>query len=169
MEHKHKLILIIGPASLSILIVLFFIIYLCRKRPTKDESTNLESGFEFKEGAETETEDLIKFQCGEDLTVHDILDAPGEVIGKSSYGTLYSASLLRDNSVILLRFLRPSCSGRMKEVVALIQLLGSIRHPNLVPLCAFYAGARGEKLLVHPFYGRGNLGQFIRGIIAFWS
>ncbi|GFY84399.1 protein kinase superfamily protein [Actinidia rufa] len=162
MEHKHKLILILGPASLSILIVLFFIIYLCRKRPTKYESANLESGFEFKEGAETETEDLIKFQCGEDLTVQDILDAPGEVIGKSSYGTLYSASLLRANSVILLRFLRPACTGRMKEVVPLIQLLGSIRHSNLVSLWAFYAGPRGEKLLVHPFYGRGNLEQFIR-------
>lgn len=122
----------------------------------------MEAGFETKRIGDAETEELIRFQCGEDLTVHDILDAPGEVIGKSSYGTLYRASLNRVNSVVVLRFLRPACTGGMKEVVPLIQVLGSIRHDNLVPLIAFYGGPRGEKLLVHPFYGRGNLAQFIR-------
>lgn len=122
----------------------------------------MEAGFESRHVGDAENEELIKFQCGEDLTVHDILDAPGEVIGKSSYGTLYRASLIRVNSVVVLRFLRPACTGGMKEVVHLIQVLGSIRHDNLVPLMAFYGGPRGEKLLVHPFFGRGNLAQFIR-------
>ncbi|THG12767.1 hypothetical protein TEA_028986 [Camellia sinensis var. sinensis] len=117
-------------------------IYLCRRRSSRDESIDAESEFEFKERGELGTEDLIQFQCGEDLTVHDILDAPGEVIGKSSYGTLYMASLMRTDSVLLLRFLRPTCTVKMKEVVPVIQLLGSIRHPNLVPLRAFYAGSR---------------------------
>lgn len=125
----------------------------------------MEANFECKEiGGAVKSEDfLIKFQDVEDLTVHELLDAPGEVIGKSSYGTLYSASLVNSNSLKLLRFLRPTCTVRMKEVVPIIELLGSIRHPNLVPLNAFYAGPRGEKLLVHPFYGLGNLAQFIRG------
>ncbi|KAA8533899.1 hypothetical protein F0562_031416 [Nyssa sinensis] len=106
--------------------------------------------------------DIEGFSGGEDLTIHDILEAPGEVVGKSSYGTLYRASLLKINSITLLRFLRPACTGRPKEVVPAIQFLGSIRHPNLVPLRAFYAGPKGEKLLVYPFYGRGTLAQFIR-------
>ncbi|KAL7229438.1 hypothetical protein ACSBR2_008031 [Camellia fascicularis] len=162
MEHKHKLILILALTSFSISIIVILMIYLCRRRSSRDESIDAESGFEFKERGELGAEDLIQFQCGEDLTVHDILDAPGEVIGKSSYGTLYMASLMRTDSVLLLRFLRPTCTVKMKEVVPVIQLLGSIRHPNLVPLRAFYAGSRGEKLLVHPFYGRGNLTQFMR-------
>lgn len=127
----------------------------------------MEAGFESRHVGDAENEELIKFQCGEDLTVHDILDAPGEVIGKSSYGTLYRASLIRVNSVVVLRFLRPACTGGMKEVVHLIQVLGAIRHDNLVPLKAFYGGPRGEKLLVHPFFGRGNLAQFITGNNAF--
>ncbi|XAR66104.1 Non-specific serine/threonine protein kinase [Bertholletia excelsa] len=163
MENKHKLVLIAGLASLSTLIIFIFAICLCRRRPAKETPSDAESGFEFEEGGEDETEDLIRFQGGEDLTVPDILDAPGEVIGKSSYGTLYRASLLGTDSDVLLRFLRPACTGKMKEVVPAIQLLGSIRHPNLVPLWAFYAGPRGEKLLVHPFYARGNLAQFIKG------
>ncbi|KAE9465061.1 hypothetical protein C3L33_03058, partial [Rhododendron williamsianum] len=145
METQHKLILIIVPVTFSLLLlILFFIIFLRRKRPTKNEPAQMEAGFESRHVGDAENEELIKFQCGEDLTVHDILDAPGEVIGKSSYGTLYRASLIRVNSVVVLRFLRPACTGGMKEVVHLIQVLGSIRHDNLVPLMAFYGGPRDE-------------------------
>ncbi|KAI5670283.1 hypothetical protein M9H77_10647 [Catharanthus roseus] len=61
------------------------------------------------------------------------------------------------NSLALLRFLRPACTLRMKEVIPIIEFSGSIWHPCLVPLCAFYAGPRGEKLMVHPFYRLGKL------------
>lgn len=79
---------------------------------------------------------MIRFQGAEDLSVHDILEAPGEVIGKSSYGTLYRANLMSTNSLALLRFLRPACTLRMEEFLPIIEFLGSLRHPNLVPLCA---------------------------------
>ncbi|KAD7480355.1 hypothetical protein E3N88_03491 [Mikania micrantha] len=129
------------------------------------ESRDKEANPEFKEMGVEETEmkgDFIRFEGGEDLTCFDILDAPGEVIGKSSYGTLYRANLLSD-SVLLLRFLRPACTiEKVQDVMHVVQLLGSVRHPNLVPLCGFYSGPRGEKLLVYPFYRRGNLAQFIR-------
>ncbi|KAK4840798.1 hypothetical protein QYF36_018445 [Acer negundo] len=65
-------------------------------------------------------------------------------------------------AVRFLRFLRPVCTTRDKDFGDLIELLGYTRHPNLVPLLGFYAGPRGEKLLVHPFYKLGNLSQFIR-------
>ncbi|KAL2558360.1 Protein kinase domain-containing protein [Forsythia ovata] len=140
------------------------LLHIQRRRRRQNVSRDIEASIERKEiGGVVNTEDfLIKFQDVEDLTVHELLDAPGEVIGKSSYGTLYRASLVNSNSLTLLRFLRPTCTLRMKEVVPIIELLGSIRHPNLVPMKAFYAGPRGEKLLVHPFYGLGNLAQFIR-------
>ncbi|KAE8703475.1 HAD superfamily, subfamily IIIB acid phosphatase [Hibiscus syriacus] len=92
-----------------------------------------------------------------------LLDAPGEVIGKSSYGTLYKALFQRSNSVRLLRFLRPVCALRGEEFFDVVRQLGCIRHPNLVPLLGYYAGPRGEKLLVHPFYWQGNLAQLIKG------
>lgn len=160
MDHKRKLILILTLISLPIFLILCFLIYFCRNRAHKPDP--IESGLEVKDGETSESEDLIRFEGGEDLTVYDILEAPGEVIGKSSYGTLYRACLVRNNSVLLLRFLRPACALKLKEIVPLIQTLGSIRNPNLVPLRAFYAGPRGEKLLVHPFYLRGTLADFIR-------
>ncbi|XP_047333969.1 putative kinase-like protein TMKL1 [Impatiens glandulifera] len=168
MENKYKLLLIIALPFLFTIAVFFFVIYycyLCRRTHKTVESTtpDLEENRKGKEEEEeVETEDLMKFQGGEDLTSHDILEAPGEVIGKSSYGTLYEANLISTETVAVLRFLRPACAGKLKEVVPLIQFLGSVRHQNLVPLHAFYAGPRGEKLLVYPFLGKGNLEQFIR-------
>ena len=165
MRKLHKLLLILGIPTSCIILLLLFMIYFWffKKRPAKDELK--EANFdESNERDDLGKDDiLIKFQGGENLTVHDILDAPGEVIGKSGYGTLYRASLLSADTVMLLRFLRPTCTGKLDQVVPLIQALGSIRHPNLVPLCAFYAGPRGEKLLVYPFYSNRNLSQFIRG------
>lgn len=147
-------------SSFALFVSLALICIFRRKWCSKDESWDKESNFEVEE-LEMKA-DLIKFEGGEDLTCFDILDAPGEVIGKSSYGTLYRANLVRNDSVVVLRFLRPACTEKVQDVMQVVRLLGSIRHPNLVPLCGFYVGARGEKLLVQPFYRRGNLAQFIR-------
>ncbi|XP_071736506.1 putative kinase-like protein TMKL1 [Rutidosis leptorrhynchoides] len=164
MEKKHLIILIVTSSSTFVLLVICFLV--CRrKRSSSNESWDKEANPESKESGVEEIEmkgDFVRFHGGEDLTCFDILDAPGEVIGKSSFGTLYRANLLSD-SVLLLRFLRPACTtGKVQDVMHVVQLLGSIRHPNLVPLCGFYSGPRGEKLLIHPFYRRGNLAQFIR-------
>ncbi|KAD5961335.1 hypothetical protein R6Q59_014279 [Mikania micrantha] len=164
MEKRHMIILIVTLSSFSFaLFVILFLICACRRK--RNESWDEESNPNVKENGVEEIEmkgDFIRFEGAEDLTCFDILDAPGEVIGKSSYGTLYRANLLSD-SVLLLRFLRPACTiGKVQDVMRVVQLLGSIKHPNLVPLCGFYSGPRGEKLLVHPFYKRGNLAQFIR-------
>ncbi|KAL3647522.1 hypothetical protein CASFOL_008490 [Castilleja foliolosa] len=163
MEHKYKLILIIGLTSFSFAAIIFLAVFCLLKRKARNVFSETEAAFRCKEEQGLVfTGDLIKFQGGEDLSVHEILEAPGEVIGKSSYGTLYRACLADSNSLTLLRFLRPTCTLRIKEVMPIVELLGSLRHPNLVPLNAFYAGSRGEKLMVHPFYGNGNLAQFIR-------
>ncbi|OWM79433.1 putative kinase-like protein TMKL1 [Punica granatum] len=132
------------------------------KRNREEEDEEQEEEEEEEEEKELYEEDLITFQGGEGLTICDILEAPGEVIGKSKYGTLYRAELHRVGSVKLLRFLRPACAAPDDDLASAVDVLGRIRHSNLVPLLGFYAGPRGEKLLVHPFCGFGNLAEFIR-------
>ncbi|XP_031281977.1 putative kinase-like protein TMKL1 [Pistacia vera] len=164
MRNTHMLKLVLGLTSATVFIIFVVIVFFFRKRAAKDEQDDLEANNKHTNGeTDIEREDLVTFQGGEDLTICDILDAPGEVIGKSNCGTLYKALLPRSGSVRLLRFLRPVCATRDKEFGDLIELLGCIRHSNLVPLLGFYAGPRGEKLLVHPFYKHGNLAEFIRG------
>ena len=84
------------------------------------------------------------FEGGQDLTIPGILEAPGDGIGKSSYCTLYKANLSINNSILLLRFLKPACSGMIREVIVAINAIGLIRHPNLVPLRALYMGSLAE-------------------------
>lgn len=120
------------------------------------------------ECTEAEEEELVVFAGGEHLRIQDILNAPGEVVAKSSYGTFYRATLKRNSdgdgsAVMLLRFLRPVCIGRSEEIRPAIRLIGLVQHPNLVPLRSLYVGPRGEKLFVYPFYSAGNLAQFLKG------
>ncbi|KAF5475649.1 hypothetical protein F2P56_007430 [Juglans regia] len=161
MMNTHMLILVLGLTSTALLVVLILVILFYPKRTVKNGREDMEN-MDQKYGVEARIEDLITFHGGQDLTISDILDAPGEVVGKSNYGTLYKALMQQSTTLRLLRFLRPVCCARGEEFVDVIQLLGCIRHPNLVPLLGFYAGLRGEKLLVHPFYRRGNLAEFIR-------
>lgn len=167
MEKIYKLVLIVTLSISFVIFILSALICVCRrKRKRKDESWDKEASFESKQKGIEQMEisgELIRFKGGEDLSSVDILDAPGEVIGKSSYGTLYRANMAMNNSVVCLRFLRPTCTKKVQDLMYAVQVIGSIRHPNLVPLYGFYSGTRGEKLLVHPFYGSGNLAQFIKG------
>ncbi|XP_008802506.2 putative kinase-like protein TMKL1 [Phoenix dactylifera] len=170
MEKHQKIQMTLGVMSPFLVLLLLYALYCCFRRRFgwRRERESLEGGgfgYEEEEGVK-EAEELIGFAGGEHLTVHDILDAPGEVVGKSGYGTLYRASLQRSGSVMLLRFVRPACVGRTKDILPAIRMLGLVRHPNLVPLSALYVGPRGEKLFVHPFYAAGTLSRFLRDGVA---
>ncbi|KAL6011569.1 hypothetical protein ACLOJK_002017 [Asimina triloba] len=155
-QRSETISVAIGVVSAILLLLLFIILfaYFLWRKAVGEQSAELGVFGHFEI---TEAEDLISFPGGQNLTIHDILDAPGEVLGKSTYGTVYKASLQRSGSVALLRFLRPTCTRRVKEIFPAIRILGFVRHPNLVPLQAFYSGTRGEKLLLSPFFGNGNV------------
>ncbi|XP_010940648.1 putative kinase-like protein TMKL1 [Elaeis guineensis] len=93
---------------------------------------------------------LIVFQGGEHLTLEDVLNATGQVIEKTSYGTVYKAKLA-DGGTIALRLLREGSCKDAASCLPVIRLLGRARHENLVPLKAFYQGKRGEKLLISDY------------------
>ncbi|XP_041003005.1 putative kinase-like protein TMKL1 [Juglans microcarpa x Juglans regia] len=135
----------------------------------KKRKSRGESGDEFEEGEDIEDGDgdgdvgvgvgvgggggegkLILFQGGEHLTLEDVLNATGQVLEKTSYGTVYKAKL-SDGGTIALRLLREgSCKDR-SSCLPVIKQLGKIRHENLIPLRAFYHGKRGEKLLIYDY------------------
>lgn len=93
---------------------------------------------------------LVLFQGGEHLTLEDVLNATGQVMEKTSYGTVYKAKLA-DGGTIVLRLLREgSCKDR-SLCLPVIKQLGRIRHDSLIPLRAFYQGRRGEKLLIYDY------------------
>ncbi|XP_057964740.1 putative kinase-like protein TMKL1 [Malania oleifera] len=99
---------------------------------------------------------LILFQGGEHLTLEDVLNATGQVMEKTNYGTVYKAKL-SDGGNIALRLLREgSCKDR-SSCLPVVKQLGRIRHENLISLRAFYQGKRGEKLLIYDYLPNKSL------------
>ncbi|XP_052170793.1 putative kinase-like protein TMKL1 [Diospyros lotus] len=123
-----------------------------KKRKSREEDEEeLEEGEDEENGGGGGGEGkLILFQGGEHLTLDDVLNATGQVMEKTSYGTAYKAKLA-DGGTIALRLLREgSCKDR-GSCLPVIKQLGRIRHENLIPLRAFYQGLRGEKLLIYDY------------------
>ncbi|KAL6210899.1 hypothetical protein ACLB2K_016129 [Fragaria x ananassa] len=124
----------------------------------KKKNSSAESNYELEEGDDEENGGLgdgggdqgrlILFQGGEHLTLDDVLNATGQVLEKTSYGTVYKAKLA-DGGTITLRLLREGSCKDGSLCVPVIKQLGRIHHENLIPLRAFYQGKRGEKLLIY--------------------
>ncbi|EPS73747.1 hypothetical protein M569_01008 [Genlisea aurea] len=101
-------------------------------------------------GEQSDEGKLILFPGGEHLRLEDILNATGQVIEKSNYGTVYKAKL-GDGGTIALRLLKEDCCRPRSSFLPAVKQIGKIRHENLIPLKAFYEGKRGEKLLIHDY------------------
>ncbi|KAG1361422.1 Kinase-like protein TMKL1 [Cocos nucifera] len=118
-----------------------------RKRGRSGEEEEMEIEEDGNNGGEGK---LMVFQGSEHLTLDDVLNATGQVMEKTSYGTVYKAKLA-DGATIALRLLREGSCKDVASCFPVIRLLGRARHENLVPLRAFYQGKRGEKLLIYDY------------------
>ncbi|XP_010532869.1 PREDICTED: putative kinase-like protein TMKL1 [Tarenaya hassleriana] len=147
--------LVIGLMTGAVVVASLLIGYMQNKR-RKNEIDSEEDDLEEAEEIENSDKDggegkLIVFHGGEHLTLEDVLNATGQVMEKTSYGTVYKAKL-SDGGTIALRLLREgSCCKDRSACLPVIKQLGRIRHENLVPLRGFYEGKRGEKLLIYDY------------------
>ncbi|KAL1223524.1 putative leucine-rich repeat receptor-like protein kinase IMK3 [Cardamine amara subsp. amara] len=96
------------------------------------------------------------------FTADDLLCATTEIMGKSTYGTVYKATL-EDGSQVAVKRLREKITKSQKEFENEINVLGRILHPNLLALRAYYLGPKGEKLVVFDYMSRGSLATFLHG------
>ena len=135
-----------------------------KKRKSRGETEE-----EYEEGEDDENGSggsgdgkLILFQGGEHLTLEDVLNATGQVMEKTSYGTVYKAKLA-DGGSIALRLLREGSCKDSNSCLPVIKQLGRVRHENLIPLRAFYQGKRGEKLLIYDYLPNRSLHDLLHG------
>ncbi|KAG7543738.1 Protein kinase domain [Arabidopsis thaliana x Arabidopsis arenosa] len=89
-----------------------------------------------------------------------LLKASAEVLGKGTFGSSYKASF--DHGLVLaVKRLRDVVVPE-KEFREKLQVLGSLSHPNLVTLIAYYF-SRDEKLVVFEYMSRGSLSALLHG------
>ncbi|OEL32550.1 putative leucine-rich repeat receptor-like protein kinase IMK3 [Dichanthelium oligosanthes] len=103
---------------------------------------------------------LVHFDGPLSFTADDLLCATAEILGKSTYGTVYKATM-EDGSYVAVKRLREKIAKSQKEFEAEVNALGKLRHPNLLALRAYYLGPKGEKLLVFDYMPKGNLASFL--------
>ncbi|KAE8689629.1 leucine-rich repeat receptor-like protein kinase IMK2 [Hibiscus syriacus] len=114
---------------------------------------------EIEPGGETGGK-LVHFDGPMVFTADDLLCATAEIMGKSTYGTVYNATLEDGNQVAVKR-LREKITKGQKEFETEVNLLGKIRHRNLLAMRAYYLGPKGEKLLVFDYMPKGSLATFL--------
>ncbi|XP_010257016.1 PREDICTED: probably inactive leucine-rich repeat receptor-like protein kinase IMK2 [Nelumbo nucifera] len=163
-----------GLLVVSLLLCCILLCFLIRKRATSREKKNgaarravatrgekgaTAAGTEVESGGEAGGK-LVHFDGPLAFTADDLLCATAEIMGKSTYGTVYKATLEDGNQVAVKR-LREKIAKTQREFEVEVNTLGKIRHPNLLALRAYYLGPKGEKLLVFDFMPKGSLAAFL--------
>ncbi|KAF7031529.1 LOW QUALITY PROTEIN: hypothetical protein CFC21_042849 [Triticum aestivum] len=103
---------------------------------------------------------LVHFNGPLVFTADDLLCTTAEIMGKSTYDTVYKATL-EDGSLLAVKRLREKITKGQKEFEAEAAALGKVRHPNLLSLRAYNLGPKGEKLLVIDYIPKGSLSAFL--------
>ncbi|KAM0906508.1 hypothetical protein ACQ4PT_016723 [Festuca glaucescens] len=99
--------------------------------------------------------------------LEELLRASAEMVGRGSLGTVYRAAL-GDGRMVAVKRLRDANPCARGEFHRYMDLIGRLRHPNLVPLRAFYY-AKQEKLLIYDCLPNGNLHDRLHGILFSFS
>jgi uncharacterized protein YjbI with pentapeptide repeats len=100
------------------------------------------------------------------LTPEELSRAPAEVLGRSSHGTSYRATL--ENGVFLtVKWLREGVAKPKKEFAKEARKFANIRHPNVVGLRGYYWGpTQHEKLILSDYVSPGSLASFLYGMLV---
>jgi serine/threonine protein kinase len=125
-------------------------------------------GATFERGKMVFLEDLSCSNGGtRRFELEELLRASAEMLGKGGCGTAYKA-VLDDGTVVAVKRLRDATAAAAagassrKEFEHHMAVLGRLRHPNVVPLTAYYY-ARDEKLLVYEYMPNGSLFSLLHG------
>jgi len=95
----------------------------------------------------------------------DLLRAAAELLGQGRLGATYKATM-ETGPVIAVKRLKITNELSKKEFVQQMQLLGKLRHENLVEILSSYY-SREEKLVIYEFVPNGNLFDLLHGEFEF--
>ncbi|CAA6664485.1 unnamed protein product [Spirodela intermedia] len=89
------------------------------------------------------------------FSVEDLSQSPSESLGRSSYGISYKATLDCGHTLTV-KLLRAHLVRHRKEFAKEVKRIGSIQHPNIIPIRAYYWGPREQERLILSDYVHGD-------------
>ncbi|KAL6574933.1 Leucine-rich repeat receptor-like protein kinase pxc1 [Orobanche minor] len=109
----------------------------------------------------TDKSKLVFFDRKKQFELEDLLRASAEMLGKGSLGTVYKA-VLDGGSIVAVKRLKDANPCARKEFEQYMDVIGKLKHPNVVRFRAYYY-AKEEKLLVYDYMPNGNLHSLLHG------
>ncbi|XP_024531182.1 probable LRR receptor-like serine/threonine-protein kinase At4g20940 [Selaginella moellendorffii] len=101
--------------------------------------------------------DLFLLDSSIVFTPEELSSAPAEVLGRSSHGTSYKATL-ENGHMLAVKWLREGLAKNKAAFTREARKFGSIQHPNILPLRGYYWGPREhEKLVISDYLSFGSL------------
>ncbi|WJZ81960.1 hypothetical protein VitviT2T_001762 [Vitis vinifera] len=158
--------IIVAACALGLVAFAFLLIVCCSKRKGGDGfSGKLQKGGMSPEkgipGSQDANNRLIFFDgCNFVFDLEDLLRASAEVLGKGTFGTTYKA-ILEDATTVVVKRLKEVSVGK-REFEQQMEVVGNIRHENVVELRAYYH-SKDEKLMVYDYYSLGSVSTILHG------
>lgn len=168
----------VGCGLLALLLLLLLILFVCcrgrKRKPAKPPVAVTAARGGFTEGGTSSSKEdvtgsveaaeknkLVFLEGGVyGFGLEDLLRASAEVLGKGSMGTSYKA-ILEDGTTVVVKRLKDVAVNK-REFEAQMEIVGKIKHQNVVPLRAFYY-SKDEKLLVYDYMTAGSLSALLHG------
>ncbi|RZC70140.1 hypothetical protein C5167_033295 [Papaver somniferum] len=94
-------------------------------------------------------------------SLEDLLKASAETLGRGTLGSTYKA-VMESGFIVTVKRLKDSRYPRLEDFRRQMDVLGRLRHPNLVPVRAYFQ-AKEERLLVYDYFPNGSLFSLIHG------
>ncbi|GER49800.1 leucine-rich repeat protein kinase family protein [Striga asiatica] len=154
--------IVIGSCALAFVSISLLLIVTNRRKKEDDGGNKSTAEKKEKTTRRTELENrdkntrLVFFDGrGLEFDLEDLLRASAEVLGKGTFGTTYKAALEDVATTVAVKRLKEVVVGR-REFEQQMEVVGSVRHENVVPLRAYYY-SKDEKLMVYDYYERGSV------------
>ncbi|KAF8398765.1 hypothetical protein HHK36_014623 [Tetracentron sinense] len=94
-------------------------------------------------------------------SLEDLLKASAETLGRGTIGSTYKA-VMESGYIVTVKRMKECRYPGLDEFRRQMEVLGRLRHPNLVPLRAYFQ-AKEERLLVYDYFPNGSLFSLIHG------
>ncbi|KAF5725265.1 leucine-rich repeat receptor-like protein kinase [Tripterygium wilfordii] len=162
--------IVVANCVVLLVVISFVVAYLCGRHGSSESKVGSEKrrssyGSEKKVYANgggdsdgtnaTDRSKLVFYDKRKPFELEDLLRASAEMLGKGSLGTVYKA-VLDDGCSVAVKRLKDANPCARKEFEQYMDVIGKIKHPNIVRLRAYYY-AKEEKLLVYDHLPNGSL------------
>ncbi|KAJ1434941.1 Serine-threonine/tyrosine-protein kinase, catalytic domain [Sesbania bispinosa] len=173
-KNNSSNILLIFNVGLLLAIIMLLILYFTTSRKLnkivrgqittveekeKDVEISIEKKVEIGEGTTMmtveERKELIFFNNKPKFQMSELLRASAEALGHGIMGNSYKA-MLNDGPTVVVKRLRDLKPLTKEEFAKIVQMIADLKHPNLLPLLAYYH-SRDEKLMLYRYAENGNL------------